>query len=87
MSMVCSGCQVPITPHTKYLCVYLSPIGFNLAIGCYHFTPPAGWNHVFGGAACFHRWLEEFEDNLKTCKHNGDHYDQLFKVNPLSVLL
>jgi len=71
--MICAGCNVPIEPHTKFLCVYLTPIGFNLAVGCDHFTPPAGWHHVFGGSKCFHNWLEEFEDNLRTCKHNGDH--------------
>ncbi len=71
--MNCSECHVPIAPHTKYLCVYMTPIGFNLAVGCQHFTPPAGWQFIFGGSECFHDWLTQFEYGLRTCKHNGDH--------------
>ena len=69
--MTCSGCGEPLLPHTKYLCVYKTARGFNLAVGCDHFTPPAGWHYVFGGSECFHDWIRDFELSLRTCNHNG----------------
>jgi len=70
--MTCSGCGVPIEPHTKYLCIYASTHGFTLAVGCDHFTPPAGWKRVFGGSNCFFKWIREFSESLRTCDHEPE---------------
>lgn len=70
--LTCSGCGGVVHPHIKYLCVYLTPIGFNLAVGCTHVTPPAGWNYLFGGSECFNDWIRDFEAGLRTCAHNGN---------------
>ncbi len=69
--MNCSGCGEPIEPMTKYLCVYMTKDGFNLVVGCGHYVPPEQFDYVFGGANCFHGWIREFEDSLRTCKHEG----------------
>jgi hypothetical protein len=70
--MVCSGCGESIAAHTKFLCVYLAPVGFTLVVGCEHYTPAPGWQYVFGGSECFHSWIQDFEDTLRTCNHNGE---------------
>ena len=70
--MICSGCNVPIAPHTKYLCVYPLENGFALQVGCDHFTPPPGWQYIFGASQCFDDWIAKFQEGLRICKHNGD---------------
>lgn len=69
--MKCSGCGVPIEPNTKFLCIYKTRGGFELEVGCAHHMPNPGFEKVFGGSNCFHRWLQEFEQSLKVCNHEG----------------
>ncbi len=65
----CSGCDGPIEPFTKFLCIYKTPGGFRLEVGCGHYTPPEGWDYIFGGSRCFFDWLDKFMVSLTLCNH------------------
>lgn len=67
--MTCSGCGGNILPGTKFICVWKTPDGFRMAVGCEHYTPEGTPDYTFGGSHCWRVWLAEFELSLRTCLH------------------
>ena len=70
---------MPIAPYTKYLCVYLTKNGFEVEVGCEHYTPERGirLDYVFGGSVCFNDWIKKFQDGLRLCNHAKDETETL----------
>jgi hypothetical protein len=72
--MKCSGCGAELGPGFKYLVVYKRFAGFQIEVGCDHYTPDTkDAVAILGGADCALEWFLNWEESLKRCNHEAEH--------------